>query len=563
VKRLKKNMIKITSLRLRLPLIMSVLLFMSISLVAIFSEINIAKIITEDTKSEMQNLVGQTGEIVKMAIDNQKGQNIGFYIKDVRISNLKSSYIYIVNETGIMLYHPTASKLGKPVENEQIKAVVDRVSKGEKIEGNVVEYIFNGSDKYAAYRVVPESNWIVVLSADKAEVQKPIKDMANIIIILALIIGTIGIIVGIGVSRSITVPLVNLTELINDTANLNLIDNTRCEKYMNRKDELGIVTKSLADMRETLRNVVNSLTIASTNINMNALSVENLTKELKGYVNETSSETEGLSAAMQQTAATVEEVSASSSEAGNAVFNIASKATEGSMMTSGIAERAISLKNTSIKSSNNAKDIYKNVKIELEKAIEDSKAVDQVQALAQSILQISDQTNLLALNAAIEAARAGEAGRGFAVVAEEVRKLAEQSSETASNIQQIVRTVITSVEGLSEEAVKILDFVDKKVIPDYELSIKSAEHYNHDAETVNNAMLEFSVTAEQLNASIEGISKSISEVANTIGEGASGINNISEDANIIVEKVNIIEKSVEDNRSSAKTLTAIVNKFKL
>lgn len=559
----KQNIGRIRSIKTRFPLIISLLLFISISLVATFSEMNIAKILTENTKSEMQNLAGQASQIVKMAIDNQKGQNIGFYIKDVKVQNLESSYIYILNESGIMLYHPTASKIGKPVENDKIKDVVDRVGKGEKIEENVVEYTFNGAVKYAAYRIVPESNWVVVLSADKAEVLNPVKDMTNIIIILALIIGTIGIIVGVGVSRSITVPLVDLTELINDTANLNLIDNNKCEKYLKRKDELGIVTKSLADMRETLRNVVNSLTISSLNIDKNALSVENLTKELKGYVNEASLETESLSAAMQQTAATVEEVSASSSEAGNAVFNIASKATEGSMMTSGIAERAINLKNTSIKSSNNAKDIYQNEKIELEKAIEDSKAVNQVQALAQYILQISEQTNLLALNAAIEAARAGEAGRGFAVVAEEVRRLAEQSSETASNIQQIVRTVIASVEGLSEEAVKILDFVDKKVIPDYELSIKSAEHYNKDADTVNNAMLEFSVTAEQLNASIEGISKAISEVANTIGEGASGINNIAEGTNIIVEKVNIIEKSVEDNKSSAKTLTAIVNKFKL
>jgi methyl-accepting chemotaxis protein len=559
----KKSINRVSSIKTKLPIIIALLLFTSVSLVAIFSQVKISKLLTTDTKVEMQDLVKQTSELVKMAIDNNKGQNIGFYIKDLKVSNLKSSYIYVVNKDGIMLYHPTASKLGKPVENEKIKAVVSRIGKGEKVEGGVEEYIFSGVVKYSAYSVVPEDNWIVVLSTDKDEVMKPIRDMMNVIILLALIVGTIGIVVGIWASILVTTPLVDLSELINDTSNLNLMDNTKCEKYLKRKDEVGVITRSLADMRKILRNVVDNLATASMNINKNALSVESLTKDLKGYVNETSSETMNLSSGMQQTAAAIEEVSASSSEAGNVVANISSKASEGSMMTNGITERAINLKSTSIKSSNNAKDIYKDVKSQLERAIEDSKAVNQVQALAQSILQISEQTNLLALNAAIEAARAGDAGRGFAVVAEEVRKLAEQSSETASSIQQIVRTVLNSVEGLSEEAVKILDFVDKKVIPDYELSIKSAEYYNKDADSVNNIMIEFSATAEQVNASIEGISSAISEIANTIGQGASGINSIADSTNTIVEKVNIIEKSVEDNRSSANTLIEIVNKFKL
>lgn len=96
----------------------------------------------------------------------------------------------------------------------------------------------------------------------------------------------------------------------------------------------------------------------------------------------------------------------------------------------------------------------------LSKAIEDTKFVDEINKLLETILDITDQTNLLALNAAIEAARAGEAGKGFAVVAEEVRKLAEESSNTAGQIQKITETVVSSVKELANNSQQLLDFMN-------------------------------------------------------------------------------------------------------
>ncbi|WP_374760619.1 methyl-accepting chemotaxis protein [Clostridium sporogenes] len=96
----------------------------------------------------------------------------------------------------------------------------------------------------------------------------------------------------------------------------------------------------------------------------------------------------------------------------------------------------------------------------LSKAIEDTKFVDEINKLLETILDITDQTNLLALNAAIEAARAGEAGKGFAVVAEEVRKLAEESSNTAGQIQKITETVVSSVKELANNLQQLLDFMN-------------------------------------------------------------------------------------------------------
>jgi methyl-accepting chemotaxis protein len=503
------------------------------------------------------------GKNVGVAVSEIKAENIADYVKNVKVSEMNSSYIYIVDEAGLIIYHPTKEKIGKPVEIQKIKDIVTKVQKGEKVTADIVEYEYEGADKYAAYEILPDTKWTVVLGIDKTDVLKPVNAIMMNIIIWSVVILIVVAIIGTVISGKITTPIVNIANIINDTANLNLTMNNKYDKYLNNKDEIGTIFRSVAAMRVTLRDVLDGLKMASTTVNDNAILVDKLTKELKEYVHETSVETESLSAGMEENAATIEEISASSTEIGNAVSNIASKATDGSLLTNDISDRANELKTGSVESNNKAQAMYKTVKSELEKAILDSKSVNQIDVLARSIVQITEQTNMLALNAAIEAARAGDSGKGFAVVAEEVRKLAEESGRTASSIQGIVKTVISSVDNLSKESTKILSFVDKEVIPDYKMSIDSAEQYNLDAHTVNDVMMEFNATSEQLLASIEGINKAIYEVASTIGEGSSGVTSIAEKSGVIVDKVREIEESSNENKESADALNKIVARFKL
>jgi Methyl-accepting chemotaxis protein len=163
--------------------------------------------------------------------------------------------------------------------------------------------------------------------------------------------------------------------------------------------------------------------------------LENLTEELKTYISDTSSEAENISAGIEENSAAAQEISSSSSEMSSAVNDMANKTEKGSGVSEDIAERAEEFKKSSNQSQDNANNIYRSVKAQLETAIEDSKAVSKINELTESIIDITKQTDLLALNASIEAARAGEAGKGFTVVADEVKKLAQESGKTANNIK--------------------------------------------------------------------------------------------------------------------------------
>ncbi|GLC28881.1 methyl-accepting chemotaxis protein [Clostridium omnivorum] len=507
--------------------------------------------------------IKENGNIVAYMATAVKGESFSTYLSKIKVSSSPSSYVFLVDEKGNIIYHPTKEKIAKPVETPQIKAVSDRIVKGEKVQGTAMEYSYNKADKIAAYEEVPNTNWLVVFTATKGEIAAPIKNMTNMIFIISAIIVLAAIVIGVIVSGRITKPIGMVTDLVNMTANLDLTYQKQYEVLHNYKDEVGVMAKSIINMRISLREVLSSLIQVSENISSSAHNVEASTEVLQSIADETSMETESLSAGMEESAATIEEISASSGEMEGAVNEVAIRATGGSEKANEIAGRAKELKQGAVLSKENSNSVYNSVKLEMEQAINGSKAVQQIETLAKAILDISDQTNLLALNAAIEAARAGEAGKGFAVVADEVRKLAEQSAATIGDIQSVVRTVNDSVKNLTNTSIKVLQYIDSDVKQDYDKFINTGDQYSDDAEEVNKFMMDFSAVSEELSASISGISKAISEMANTVNEGASGISNIANKTITVAEKTQEIKSSVDENMKSAEVLKGITNKFKV
>ena len=197
----------------------------------------------------------------------------------------------------------------------------------------------------------------------------------------------------------------------------------------------------------------------------------------------------------------------------------------------------------------------------LNKAIEDSKSVDQVNNLTNDILNISSQTNLLALNASIEAARAGEAGKGFAVVADEIRQLADSSRETANKIQSINSVVVAAVNNLSDNANNLVLYLQQTILPEFQTFVDGGVKYKENASYIENAMDEFVEKTDVLKKNMDEIAHSINTITTVVDDGAAGVNNAAISTQDLVEDIVNISNKMIENKGIAQNLKNSTNIF--
>lgn len=197
----------------------------------------------------------------------------------------------------------------------------------------------------------------------------------------------------------------------------------------------------------------------------------------------------------------------------------------------------------------------------LNKAIEDSKSVDQVNNLTNDILNISSQTNLLALNASIEAARAGEAGKGFAVVADEIRQLVDSSRETANKIQSINSVVVAAVNNLSDNANNLVSYLQQTILPEFQTFVDGGVKYKENASYIENAMDEFVEKTDVLKKNMDEIAHSINTITTVVDDGAAGVNNAAISTQDLVEDIVNISNKMIENKSIAQNLKNSTNIF--
>lgn len=399
--------------------------------------------------------------------------------------------------------------------------------------------------------------------ADQINIQND-KDFAvqkNIMITIIAAALIIGILFSMFIIKSIITPIKLLKNELSDLAERG--GDLTQKINIDSKDEIGelafVVNKFISNLREIISGVMLEAKSVESTVDV----VNKNIQELDLNIQEVSATTEELSAGMEETAASTEEMNATSNEIEAGIGNVALKAQEGSMSASEIRKRADELKATAVLSQKNSNEVYRNTNVKLKSAIEQSKAVEQINTLLSSILSITEQTNLLALNAAIEAARAGEAGRGFAVVADEIRKLADESKKTANEIQSITKLVITSVENLSDSAGGMLEFIDKQVIKDYETFVYAGEQYSADAQKVDNLVMDLSATSEELLASVQNMMKAITEITAATNEGANSTTNIASRANTMAKKAEDVIDQADDVGNSITKLFEMVGKFKV
>lgn len=369
-----------------------------------------------------------------------------------------------------------------------------------------------------------------------------------------------GVILTYFISKSIAKPLKLAVDHLNQVSKGDFSRQVP-EAFKSRKDEAGDIAKGIDLMQRELVVLINKVSKETNEIESVVDSVKSSVTLLDNSIETVSATTEELSASMEETAASSEEMAATSQEIERAVYSIAEKSQKGAMEASNISKRAEETKENITASQKKAYEIFIGTKKQLEEAISNSKVVEQINVLSESIMQITSQTNLLALNAAIEAARAGEAGKGFSVVADEIRKLAEQSKETVIEIQGVTKKVTDAVSHLNLSSKQLLDFMSTDVDKDYNSMLDVAEKYSQDAKFVDNLVTDFSSTSEELLASIQDILRTIDNVAEAASEGASGTTDIAQRVSDVSDKSNDVLNQVLKSKESADKLKEEMAKF--
>lgn len=425
-----------------------------------------------------------------------------------------SGYAYMINSKGTVVAHKDRDKVltqFNPIEeakkDESLKSTATLFEKILAERKGINNYNYSGNDLYAAYSPIEGSNWILVITANEAEVLAAMSSLGNTIIMIMVVVLLISIAVTYFVGSSITKPII---ESVKHTERIAALDITQDipKLYLKRKDEIGSFANSL----------------------------QSITNSLRGIISEISNSSEQMAAASEELTATSQQSATAAEEVSKTVEEIARGASDQARNTEEGSSKAILLGKTIEKdlgymkalnaSSNNVADVVSEGLVEIEnlsKITEESneatkeiyevilKTNDSSNKIGQAssvIASIADQTNLLALNAAIEAARAGEAGKGFAVVADEIRKLAEQSSASTKSIDGMVG----ELQSNAQYAVKTMERVSSISTEQTKSVVNSKEKYL----LISKAMEAANKAVEQLNVSGEEMEIMKNEILDTL-----------------------------------------------
>ena len=478
-------------------------------------------------------------------------------IGGIGLRGVESSYAYMVAEDGTMLYHPTKDKVGQPVENEVVQGVVEQLKSGVVPKPNVVEYEFKGAVKYASYYVSERGHSILVVSADKADLMKKVNQVTAIGTVCTIILVLLASIIGYFFISKIVNPIIKVTEIIGRLANMDFSEIEGQEKLTARADETGKMSRAVAELRSQLVNVVSDLQDQSqqlfeasdslnTNASETATTVEQVEKAVAEISDGASSQADETQKATENVILMGNMVEETSQEVDDLISNAndMKKSSEEAFVTLAALEKITDQARQAIDV------IYEQTNTTNESAM-------KIREATTLITSIAEETNLLSLNASIEAARAGEQGRGFAVVAGQIQKLAEQSNDSARQIENIIDSLIEDSEksvATMEDVKKIMNSQNESVGRTNEIfaevqtgitgSIDGITRIADKTRKLDEARINVVDVVQNLTAIAEENAASTEETSASVTEVSSIVYNISENATQLKDVATRLEQNM-------------------
>lgn len=397
----------------------------------------------------------------------------------------------------------------------------------------------------------------------KRELDQVYKSALVVNFVILAMITVISALVFVAVRRLVIKPVVNMErEFSNAIENImNRKGDLTVRLAVERESELGSLVKGINIFFEKLQSIIGTIKVDADKVEDVANEVFESIRTSNAGAADLSALTEELSATMQNISENLSTMSQNSVEVTRDVKAISKESMELNDYSKEMKENAVSMKASA---EENVQAIHQKVNDILDvlnKAIADSKSVDEVNSLTDDILSISSQTNLLALNASIEAARAGEAGKGFAVVADEIRMLADSSRETANHIQEVNEVVIHAVQNLVEHAKALTGYMTDSILPEFHTIVNVGEQYKKDAEYIEASTTAFKKNTEELMIVMGELETTIGTIDGSVKESTNGIYSVAENVQELVGDLDKISSRMEFNQEIAQELKEEVGAF--
>ena len=382
------------------------------------------------------------------------------------------------------------------------------------------------------------------------------------------ILGAILMIVVIGINqvlfqRNVISPIrkssLELQHMIDDINRNN--GNLQARITTRTRSELSILVGGMNDFLATLQNIIDKVSVSAKALADSNNQIVSMVDTANTNITESSAAMEELSANMEAVANTSEDIQNTIGGVKEQVDVLWQEADQGSRKAVEVSEEAREMKKHIVEVKSFTVQKVGEISELLNRSIKNSEKVSKINTLSETIMNIANETTLLSLNASIEAARAGEAGRGFAVVAGEINSLANNSQETAKNIQHINQEVIDTVHEMADNTSEVLEYINKYVLKDYDQFVAAMDEYVTNMEEFYTILHNFSTSSKGLNDSMAEIIDSVDCITNAVGEGSTAVDISAENASSLVEKMNEVQNAVNVCRGVSGTLEQEIEHF--
>ncbi len=538
----------------------------------------------KEIKYQVENVISLLNGIYDKQVngeltEEQAKDEAKYLIKSLRYN--ETGYFWIDDVDATLIAHPLLEEREgenriDEIDKNGIKIIQNIISVATKEGSGYTDFYYikpneqDVSPKRAYSQLFEPYGWIISTGnyvddidkdvAEKSQVLgKHVLQATMLIIGMTIVLILIAIGIAIKVSSSLVVPLKKISGLAERISNYDLSEPIE----ITDKTEFGVTGKALNKAQENIKKLIEEIINNSTTLTESSKQLSDLTNAVTEKVSEMTNKTEAIVKNMNESDESVNQINESMKEINISVEQLSIKSTDSSNISSDFKEKSLELKNRGNRSLNSTNNIYSEKEDKILQAIEEGKVVNKISEMVEAISGISEQTNLLALNASIEAARAGEYGKGFVVVAEEVRKLAEESSQSAVVISSTVGKVQEAFENLSDNTNEVLEFMNGDIVGQFNEFISSGEYYYKNAEKISSISSDIAAMSEELNASMEEIKIMINKMAHNSKETSENSQGILKGIIETETSMNEVAATAESQAELAVKLNKLIEGFKI